>query len=373
MLTLGPQSGMWALAALTLLLATVTDAKVGGDCAINATQVLKTQSDLDSIRADCKKIVGNLDIQCADTDEIANFEVFRMVEEITGYLRVEKCQQVENFELGFQNLKAIHGDELLSIPGLGDGFSMYIVENAKLTTLGGFQNITTIEGVVPGSQQVVAYGPETTGKNESQKGNPSQKGKGRVYIAQNEELCYTTKMDWLTIVGPSWRRAVYEITGQNTNCARKQCHKSCSCDLCSGPSESQCQGMCLGNGSDHDAMVMTTMALMCMVTTILAIFISLYLTDRCGLRLRYFTQLVHFGIEETERHRRTSAVDGFASDLSQMRNQKLDADPFSKDVDPSSQRQGSVVSNESSFGKGLSDGQKDAFTSRKLGSEVLGS
>ena len=54
-------------------------------------------------------------------------------------------------------------------------------------------------------------------------------------------------------------------------------------------------------------------------------------------------------------------------------NQKLDADPFSKDVDPSSQRQGSVVSNESSFGKGLSDGQKDAFTSRKLGSEVLGS
>ena len=101
--------------------------------------------------------------------------------------------------------------------------------------------------------------------------------------------------------------------------AGKQCHKSCSCDLCSGPSESQCQGMCLGNGSDHDAMVMTTMALMCMVTTILAIFISLYLTDRCGLRLRYFTQLVHFGIEETERHRRTSAVDGFASDLSQMR------------------------------------------------------
>ena len=43
------------------------------DC--NITKVLKTQSDLDSIRADCKKIVGSLDIQCADDDQINNFEV----------------------------------------------------------------------------------------------------------------------------------------------------------------------------------------------------------------------------------------------------------------------------------------------------------
>ena len=49
-------------------------------------------------------------------------QVFRMVEEITGYLRIEKCKQIENLELGFQNLKAIHGEQLLAIPGLGDGF-----------------------------------------------------------------------------------------------------------------------------------------------------------------------------------------------------------------------------------------------------------
>jgi hypothetical protein len=62
--------------------------------------ILRTQSDLDALRADCSVVQGNIDIVCSDVDPIKTLEVFRLVEEITGYFRIEKCKYLTSLEPG---------------------------------------------------------------------------------------------------------------------------------------------------------------------------------------------------------------------------------------------------------------------------------
>lgn len=257
------------------------DAIVGGECIVSS--VLRTQSDLDSIKADCTRIVGSLNLECEENSEdpITSLEVFRLVEEITGFLRVERCSQLVNLEPGFGNLKAIHGETLYTAPGVGDGFGLYVVQNSALTSLGGLQNLTAVAG------------------NRT-------RGYGRVYIVQNELLCGTDKIDWLVVAGENWQRAVYELEGEEANCQSYSCSTACSCDLCVGPGDTHCQGICASTGSERDVLIITTLTLVMIVSIILFIFAGLYVTDRCGCKMKCYGRRLHFGIAETERHRRES-------------------------------------------------------------------
>ena len=126
----------------------------------------------------------------------------------------------------------------------------------------------------------------------------------------------------LTIVGARWRRVVYSIAGADFECDVK-CHETCTCDLCTGPSEEHCQGQCYGNPSDHDELVMVSLAVVAISSLILAIFFVFFVTERCGCYFKFFSKSFQWGIEETQRHRRTSLVDTFSTDKAAAEN-----DPF---------------------------------------------
>lgn len=281
---------------------------IGGDCEINA--VLRSQDQIDGLKADCTRVKGSVNIECNATSQVTSLEAFRLIEEITGFLRIEGCNGLENFEPGFENLKAIHGEILYTAPGVGDGFALYLSQNSGLLSLGGLQNLTSVAG------------------NRT-------RGLGRAYIVQNDQLCWASKMDWLVAAGDNWRRAVYEIPGTETECDGSQytCHESCSCDLCTGPLEKHCQGLCTGTSSEADVLTVTTLALLMVIAVIVFIFGVLFVTDRCGCKLRYYSLKIHFGIEETERHKRVRQKDNFSIDRERSQDsedlfRKKNDDPF---------------------------------------------
>ena len=105
-------------------------------------------------------------------------------------------------EPGFHSLKVIHGQELHTAVGIGDGFAMYIVENPSLVSLGGLQNLSSIEGlnVIDTSvdDATVGEAPASAARvavADDAEGLSTEKGAGRVYIVQNEKLCYAHKLD----------------------------------------------------------------------------------------------------------------------------------------------------------------------------------
>ena len=79
---------------------------------------------------------------------------------------------------------------------------MYIVENPSLVSLGGLQNLSSIEGlnVIDTSvdDATVGEAPASATRvtvEDDAEGLSTEKGAGRVYIVQNEKLCYAHKLD----------------------------------------------------------------------------------------------------------------------------------------------------------------------------------
>jgi len=278
---------LFGVSVLAVLLLDSCNAIVGGACDLgNDTQI--SQAQLDSIRADCSLIEGNVDIQCTAQNEISSLKALRQVERITGYLRIVGCSRLTDLS-SLWNLKAVDGSWLHEEPGVGSGFAIYIADNANLKSLNGFQNLTSIGKTSPYPL------------------------KGRVYISQNPELCWADKLNWRMIFGDTYIRFVYENVG--TNCVgEKICDAQCSCGHCVGPNVIDCIGTC-ESFNDNETVLLVTLVVVIIVVGLVGAFLFLYVTDRCGCRVQHNAKtwfIGHFPSTDNAAHARRVSVKGEA-------------------------------------------------------------
>ncbi|KAM9319970.1 receptor tyrosine-protein kinase erbB-3 [Gastrophryne carolinensis] len=160
----------------------------------------------------CTKILGNLDflITGLNGDEFMNISaldpdklnVFRTVQEITGYLNIQSWpKHMEDFSV-FSSLTTIGGRTLYN-----RGVSLLIMKNNNVTSLG-FRSLRHI-------------------------------GAGRVYIADNKNLCYYHTVNWTKLL--STKRTDLKNNRPANACIKEGnvCDPLCS-DGCWGPGPDQC-------------------------------------------------------------------------------------------------------------------------------------
>ncbi|EDQ91495.1 uncharacterized protein MONBRDRAFT_6320 [Monosiga brevicollis MX1] len=135
---------------------------------------LSSQQDLDELWSDCTVINGSIDMECDTSlpanERIRELEVFSLVQEVRGYLRIRKCDDLGSLE-GLQRLERIAGFKLYNEPGARQGFAMYIENNAIIGDLAGLRSLKQIQG-------------------------QGKRGAARVSIKTNDNLCY------MDLVGP---------------------------------------------------------------------------------------------------------------------------------------------------------------------------
>eukprot|EP00041_Stephanoeca_diplocostata_P000979 m.18233 g.18233 ORF g.18233 m.18233 type:complete len:367 (+) comp11407_c0_seq1:251-1351(+) len=263
---------LWIGIVVAGLSARTTLAVIGGTCIPSGgAYSISSQATLDAIPADCLVINGSIDVFCNGDSTLVDFNAFRLVEKVTGFLRVESCPGLTNMT-GFSSLKVIEGNTQYSGPGVGNGFVLYIADNSALQDLGGLQNLTSV------------------GKGDGS--NPSFVD-GRVYISQNPLLCYSLKINWRVLMGEAFERLIYVIPG--AVCTAESCNAQCSCDdNCFGPFPQNCQGVCDGD-TDTETLIIVTLVLCTVVFAVVSAFFFLYITDRCGCRLNCFGKRYQFG------------------------------------------------------------------------------
>ncbi|KAM4699455.1 receptor tyrosine-protein kinase erbB-3 isoform 2-T2 [Discoglossus pictus] len=164
----------------------------------------------------CTKILGNLDflITGLEGDEWKNIppldpaklSVFRTVREITGYLNIQSWPKHMNDFSVFSNLTTIGGRTLYN-----RGFSLLVMKNNNVTSLG-FRSLREISA-------------------------------GKVYITENQNLCYYHTVNWISLFGPT-RRQSQEIKSNKSpaECVLegKICDPLCSAAGCWGPGPDHC-------------------------------------------------------------------------------------------------------------------------------------
>ncbi|XP_069826126.1 receptor tyrosine-protein kinase erbB-3 [Dendropsophus ebraccatus] len=162
----------------------------------------------------CTKILGNLDFLTIglDGDEFMNItaldpnklNVFRTVQEITGYLNIQSWPKHMNDFSVFSSLTTIGGRTLIR------GVSLLVMKNSNVTSLG-FRSLRDISA-------------------------------GKVYIAENENLCYYNTINWKSLF-PT-KRQNYDIKNNKppAMCVSegKVCDPLCSDKGCWGPGAEQC-------------------------------------------------------------------------------------------------------------------------------------
>lgn len=162
----------------------------------------------------CTKILGNLDflitglegdpwhnISALDPEKL---NVFRTVQEITGYLNIQSWpKHMNNFSV-FSNLITIGGRSLYN-----RGFSLLIMKNLNVTSLG-----------LRSLREVSA---------------------GKVYITENRQLCYHHTVNWTLL---SRRKSDLDIKNNKPRgkCVQegKVCDPLCTSNGCWGPGPDQC-------------------------------------------------------------------------------------------------------------------------------------
>ncbi|XP_068123722.1 receptor tyrosine-protein kinase erbB-3 [Hyperolius riggenbachi] len=167
----------------------------------------------------CTKIVGNLDFLTIGVNgdvwsEIAPLDpnklnIFRTVQEITGYLNIQSWPTHMNDFSVFSNLTTIGGRTLYT-----RGVSLLIMKNGNVTSLG-FHSLRDISA-------------------------------GKVYITENANLCYYHTVNWphLFSFSSSSKKQSYDLRNNKPSdtCVKegKVCDALCSEDGCWGPGPSQC-------------------------------------------------------------------------------------------------------------------------------------
>jgi len=192
----------------------------------------------------CTKIRGNLRIQCQQDvvanlygGQIQNISWLSNVEEITGYLHIEDCDQVETLE-PLSKLTSIGGS-----PGKG----LYIFACSALEDVKGLENLQSI-------------------------------GQGGVKILRNQLLCYADLMYWSRITDVVGEIQVLQVS---QNCTSKTCESSCHCGFCGGPGECNQQGPCANLWYDPPSWVNTSsntagytiMIIFCLIFSVLFIYV----------------------------------------------------------------------------------------------------
>jgi len=176
--------------SLALALVLPVSAKLGGDCRPSGNRtsfLVQTQADVDALYAGCTRLIGSMDIVCSSSDVITSFDVFNMLEEITGYLHIEGCSQVASL-YGFNNLRVVRGQALYSTPADG-GYAIFMVNNPLWTDLSGLARLSAISD-------------------------------GRVKISGSSQLCYLDKVNWQSILGDRWFRVLHLSGGSASFCQR---------------------------------------------------------------------------------------------------------------------------------------------------------
>eukprot|EP00054_Salpingoeca_dolichothecata_P012087 m.67143 g.67143 ORF g.67143 m.67143 type:complete len:352 (+) comp19780_c0_seq4:42-1097(+) len=252
---------------LLVLVPVLVHAKRGGECTAlmhgfdNGVISITSQSDMDNLVADCSSIIGSINIRCGDalseSESIQDLQVFAFVTEISGYLRIQNCDYLTSLE-GFASLQTIRGETLYEAANGESGYALYIRDNGLLTSLAGLNNLRLIDG-----------------------GTTSA---GRVSIQSNTQMCYTDKVNWERIVGSNYWRLVAVEDGTSINCDAVLCHEDCK-EYCFGEGRTNCES----TGSDDDnthIIIIVVLVVFMVVFAVVAVFVYLWMTDRCGCRLR---------------------------------------------------------------------------------------
>ncbi|XP_078542411.1 receptor tyrosine-protein kinase erbB-3 isoform X2 [Lissotriton helveticus] len=163
----------------------------------------------------CTKIKGNLDFlrTSFDGDDHYNIlpldpeklNVFRSVQEITGYLNIQAWPK-NMTDLGvFANLTIIGGRSLYN-----RGFSLLVMKNKNMTSLG-FRSLREISA-------------------------------GKVYITDNGQLCFYHTVRWSAIFRDRKQGTDIKNNRPEKECvaAGHICHPLCSTEGCWGPDQDQC-------------------------------------------------------------------------------------------------------------------------------------
>ncbi|XP_018416287.1 PREDICTED: receptor tyrosine-protein kinase erbB-3 [Nanorana parkeri] len=163
----------------------------------------------------CTKILGNLDFLTIGLygDEWMNISaldpnklnVFRTVQEITGYLNIQSWPKHMNDFSVFSSLTTIGGRTLYN-----RGVSLLIMKNSNVTFLG-FRSLRDISA-------------------------------GKVYITENENLCYYNTIEWAQIFSNKQPNFDIKNNKAQTTCIEENrvCDLLCSDAGCWGPGPSQC-------------------------------------------------------------------------------------------------------------------------------------
>ncbi|KAE8626456.1 hypothetical protein XENTR_v10006636 [Xenopus tropicalis] len=164
----------------------------------------------------CTKILGNLDFLTIGIDgdlwrnitalDPKKLSVFKTVKEITGYLNIQSWpKSLTDFSV-FSSLSTIGGRTLHT-----RGFSLLVMKNSNVTSLG-FRSLQEISA-------------------------------GKVYIAENQNLCYCDTVNWTSLF-PTYPRQSTEIKGnrKKNKCVEegKVCDPLCSNNGCWGSGPDQC-------------------------------------------------------------------------------------------------------------------------------------
>ncbi|XP_066518938.1 receptor tyrosine-protein kinase erbB-2 [Hoplias malabaricus] len=163
----------------------------------------------------CKKIYGSLAFlkQSFQDDPLANLsglqpadlEVFRTLEEITGYLYIDAWPE-NSTDLGvFENLKVIRGRMLYK------GVFSLGIQSLQIESLG-LRFLRSVSG-------------------------------GLVVVHNNSRLCYTSSLPWFTLLYPSQETILISNNNQDPQICEAEgyvCDPLCKNGSCWGPGPSQC-------------------------------------------------------------------------------------------------------------------------------------
>eukprot|EP00038_Savillea_parva_P013616 m.8818 g.8818 ORF g.8818 m.8818 type:complete len:346 (+) comp2566_c0_seq1:502-1539(+) len=249
-------------------------AAFGGTCTPpgnSGKYTVTTSANLDAIPADCSVVNGSIDVGCdlvanpSCVCDVTDLISFRLVERITGYLRVEGCHNLTNLaDLG--NLKVIEGrtDLYDDTERVLFGFALWIHSNNGLESLGGLQNLSSV----------------------GRQADPP----GRVLVRDNSQLCGTEHIDWGHVVADH-ARTVFDVLGNlaaDGGCGSTACSPSCGCDdKCFGPTSADCQGVC-NETSDRDTMIIVTVIVITLLVGVVTFFAVLCRNGRLGCRLSWY-------------------------------------------------------------------------------------
>uniref|UniRef100_UPI00359015F8 receptor tyrosine-protein kinase erbB-4-like isoform X2 n=1 Tax=Myxine glutinosa TaxID=7769 RepID=UPI00359015F8 len=180
---------------------------IGTGSLINAVTVNSTNL---AAFNDCTTISGNLvflpqGISGDITAHPEKLNVFKKLQEITGYLHIEAWPQGLT-DLGvFENLRVVHGRHLRSV-----GFSLLVMNISHITHLG----LRSLTDVTEGSVLI--------------RGNPS--------------LCYTPSVTWKSLMPSARQHVVLDKNRPEEKCKAEHlvCDPLCSAEGCWGQGPAQC-------------------------------------------------------------------------------------------------------------------------------------